>query len=115
MFTKFDRANLKNLRADLQAVLDAYAAKNGLEFELGGIRFSDAEATIKVTTKIKGALTRTDAALALEVQRLGLVMEKNGKRLVRYDAKKYKFPFIYDVGGKLYKTTELGAKALFAA
>jgi len=49
------------------------------------------------------------------VKSLGLVMEKNGCKLVRYDSKKYKMPFIYEKGGKLYKTSEEHAKFLFAA
>lgn len=114
-FTSFDRANLKALRSEMAAVLEKYGMSANLEIEVGNMKFSEAEVEIKVKAKVKGAKTRTDAALEFEVKRLGLVMEKNGKRLVRYDAKKYKFPFIYDVGGKLFKTTELGAKALFAA
>jgi hypothetical protein len=35
-FTSFDRASLKALEADLQVVLDAYAAKSGLEFNFAG-------------------------------------------------------------------------------
>lgn len=115
MFTKFDRANLKTLRSDLQDVLDAYAAKHGIEFEIGGIRFSEAEATIKMTTKIKGAVTRTDENLLGMMRMYGLVQEKNGCKLVRYDARRHKFPFIYEKNGKLFKTTPANAKLLFAA
>jgi hypothetical protein len=111
--TKFDRTNLKDLRAELQAVLDKFGAN--LEFEIGGIRFSDAEATFKLTAKVKGAVTYKDLVLESRVKALGLVMEKNGYKLVRYDTKKYKMPFIYEKGGKLYKTTEMHAKMLFAA
>ena len=114
-FTSFDRATIKALRSEMAAVLEKFGMASNLEFEVGSMRFSDAEVEIKVKAKVKGAVTRADALLEARVKALGLVMEKNGKRLVRYDAKKYKFPFIYDVGGKLYMTTELGAKSLFAA
>jgi hypothetical protein len=114
-FTSFDRASLKTLRADLQAVLDTYAAETGLEFDIGGIRFSEAEATIKLTTKIKGATTRTDLNLQRMIESYNLVIEKNGRKLVRYDTRKPKFPFIYVENGKTFKTTPDRAKYLFAA
>lgn len=115
MFTKFDRANLKTLRADLQSVLDTYAAKHGLEFDIGGIRFSEAEANIKLTAKVKGATTRTDLNLQRMITAYNLVMEKNGRKLVRYDTRKPKYPFIYEENGKMFKTTADRAKLLFAA
>jgi len=113
--SKFDRTSLKSLQTDLQAVLDAYAAKSGLEFNFAGIRFSDAEATIKLVTKIKGAETRTDLNLQRMMQANGLVAEKNGRTLVRYDVRKPKYPFIYEENGKQFKTTADRAKYLFAA
>jgi hypothetical protein len=114
-FAKFDRKNLTNLRAEMEAVLQKYGVDSNLEFEVGSMRFSDAEVTIKVTAKVKGARTLTDVILQSRVEALGLVMEKNGCKLVRYDTKKHKFPFIYEKGGKLYKTSVEHAKFLFAA
>lgn len=114
-FTSFDRSSLKALEADLQAVLDAYAAKSGLEFNFAGIRYSDAEATIKLTTKIKGAVTRTDQTLQRMITAYNLVAQKNGRTLVRYDTRKPKYPFIYEENGKTFKTTAARAQYLFAA
>ena len=114
-FTSFDRTSLKALQADLEAVLDAYAAKSNLQFDFGGIRFSEAEATIKLITKIKGATTRTDLNLQRMLEAYNLVQEKNGRKLVRYDTRKPKFPFIYEENGKMFKTTPDRAKYLFAA
>ena len=113
--SKFDRTSLNTLRSDLQAVLDAYATNHGLEFDIGGIRFSDAEATIKVVTKIKGAVTRTDLNLQRMAAAYNLVLQKNGRTLVRYDTRKPKYPFIYEENGKQFKTTAERAKYLFAA
>jgi hypothetical protein len=111
--TKFDRTNLKALRSELQAVLNKFGAN--LEFEIGGITFSETEAALKLTAKVKGAVTYKDLVLESRVKALGIVMEKNDLKLVRYDSRKPKFPFIYEKGGKLFKTSELGAKMLFAA
>ena len=114
-FAQFDRKNLNNLRAEMEVVFQKYGVDSNLEFSIGGMRFSDAEVTVKVSAKVKGARTLTDAILQSRVEALGLVMEKNGSKLVRYDTKKHKFPFIYEKNGKLYKTSVEHAKLLFAA
>ena len=114
-FEKFDRKNLQALRAAMEAVLAKYGVDSNLQFEVGQMKFSDSEVQIKVSAKVKGAKTFNDVVLESRVKALGLVMEKNGCKLVRYDSKKYKMPFIYEKGGKLYKTSEDHAKFLFAA
>jgi hypothetical protein len=114
-FEAFDRKNLNALRAEMEAVLAKYGMESNLEFSVGSMKFSQTDVEIKVSAKIKGAKTFKDVVLESRVKALGLVMEKNGAKLVRYDSKKYKMPFIYEKGGKLYKTTEAHAKLLFAA
>jgi len=114
-FTAFDRKNLQALRVEMEAVLSKYGMESNLDFSVGGMSFSQAEVTIKVAAKVKGAVTRSDTILDSRVKALGLKMEKNGMKLVRYDSKKFKFPFIYEKGGKMYKTSEDHAKFLFAA
>ena len=114
-FTAFDRKNLNALRSEMEAVLAKYGMDSNIEFSVGGMKFSSTDVEVKVSAKIKGAKTFKDAILESRVKALGLVMEKNGAKLVRYDSKKFKFPFIYEKGGKLYKTSEEHAKFLFAA
>jgi len=114
-FAAFDRKNLLALRTEMEAVLAKYGIDSNLEFTVGSMKFAAAEVEIKVSAKIKGARTLKDSLLEARVKTLGLVMEKNGARLVRYDTKKYKMPYIYEKGGKLFKTTEEHAKILFAA
>ena len=114
-FTAFDRKNLNALRAEMEAVLAKYGVTSNLEFTVGGMKFSSAEVEVKISAKIKGAKTFGDSILEARVKALGLTMEKNGMKLVRYDSKKYKMPFIYEKGGKLFKTTEDHIKFLFAA
>ena len=113
--TKFDRVNLKDLRIELDAVLAKFGAN--LEFDIGNMKFSEAQVEMKLTAKVKGAVTLDDKQLELMIKVFNLVIEKNGKRLVRYDQKKYKFPFIYEdvKTGKRFKTSEQSAKLQFAA
>ncbi len=114
-FEKFDRKNLNNLRAEMEAVLAKYGVTSNLEFTVGAMRFSEFDVEVKVSAKVKGQKSFKDVVLESRVKALGLVMEKNGAKLVRYDMKKRKFPFIYEKGGKLYKTSEEHAKFMFAA
>ena len=114
-FTAFDRKNLNALRAEMEAVLAKYGVDANLEFTVGKMTFAEAEVDIRVNAKVKGGKTFADTVLESRVKALGLVMEKNGMKLVRYDTKKFKFPFIYEKNGKLFKTSEDHAKFLFAA
>ena len=114
-FNAFDRNNLKALRAEMEAVLQKYGVGANLEFTVGAMKFSQSDVEIKVTAKVQGAKTFNDVVLESRVKALGLVMEKNGARLVRYDTKRHKFPFIYEKGGKMFKTSEDSARLMFAA
>lgn len=114
-FNSFDRKNLQALRAEMTALLEKYGATANLEFEMGGMKFDSTLVEVKIKAKVKGAETREDLNLKRMAAAYNLVLEKNGARLVRYDTKKYKMPFIYEKGGKMYKTTTENAKLLFAA
>lgn len=113
--TKFDKATLKALRTEMQAVLDKFGAN--LEFEVGNMRFSDAEVDIKVKAKVKGAVTRTDKQLELYAKLAGITNFSNarGEKLVKYNSRSYKYPFVYEAAdGKMYKCDERTAKIKFA-
>ena len=114
-FSSFDRTNLQALRVDLAILLAKYGVPSNIEFSIGTMKFSHSEVEMKLSAKIKGATSIDDIVLESRVKALGLVMEKNGCKLVRYDSKKYKMPFIYEKAGKLFKTSEAHAKYLFAA
>lgn len=114
-FTKFDRNNLMTLRSEMDALLAKYGVDANLNMEIGSMRFSDAEVEMKLKVSVKGAVTRTDLNLQRMIAAYNLVAEKNGARLVRYDTKKHKFPFIYEKNGKMFKTSAESAKLMFAA
>jgi hypothetical protein len=114
-FKNFDKKNLNSLHDELQVVLAKYGISSNLQFEVGRMSFTDSTVKITVEAKITGATTVADAHLSWLVKTLGLVMEKNGARLVRYDRSKWKMPFIYEMGGKMYKCDENRAKQMFCA
>jgi hypothetical protein len=104
-FTNFDRQNLKALRSEMQALLEKYGVKSNLEVKVGNMSFSDAEVSIKVNAKVKGAVTIEDKILLMEVKDLGLTMTNSlGETLVKYNTRARKMPFVYsDANGKMYK------------
>jgi uncharacterized protein YejL (UPF0352 family) len=117
-FSKFDRANLKALRAEMQAVLEKYGVSSNLEISVGNMKFSDAEVEIKVKAKVKGAQTLSNAILESRAASLGMKLKNQfGDELVEYNTKAYKMPFVYRCGktGKMYKCDERVAKMRFAA
>ena len=117
-FAKFDKANLKSLRAEMQAVLEKYGMSSNLEIEVGNMRFSEAEVEIKVKAKVKGAKTRTDSILESMAKIHGLKLKNSfGDELVQYNSRAYKMPFVYKCGktGKMFKCDDRSAKTRFAA
>lgn len=117
-FAQFDKANLKALRNEMQALLNKYGVDANLTFEVGNMSFSSAEVQIKVSAKVVGARTVTDMILESHVANLGLKMKNRmGDELVEYNTRAHKMPFVYvnAADGKRYKCTELMAKVRFAA
>lgn len=111
--TTFDKSTLQALRSEMQSVLDKFGAN--LQFEVGNMRFSEAEVDIKVKAVIKGKRTRSDSQLESMVKMLGLKMENSsGDRLVKFKASNTKYPFIFERNGKSYKCSEKQAKFLFS-
>ncbi len=112
----FDRATLKTLRDAMQSALDA-AGIEGVTFEVGNMRFSPSEATIKIVAKTEGA---TDANLDLVARMAKLhgvaSTERNGWALVEYHPKKRKYPFIAtNPEGKRWKFSPEQAQNRFGA
>lgn len=117
-FSKFDRTNLKALRAEMQAVLEKYGVASNLEIVVGNMSFSESEVQIKVSAKVKGAKTFSNVILESRAKALGLKMKNSaGDELVDYSTRSYKMPFVYRCGktGKMFKCDERMAKLRFAA
>jgi len=115
---KFDKATLKALRAEMEAVLDKYGTKSGLDISVGSMRFSDAEVTIKVEAKIKGAVSRSTQLVETMAKARGLVMKnKHGDVLTSYNTRAHKMPFVYKCAstGKMFKCSAESAEMRFAA
>lgn len=112
----FDKATLRALRSEMQAVLDKYGKKAGIEMEVGNMRFSEAEVDIKVKAKISGAKTQSDSNLELMAKMVGItkLTNPNGDRLVEFKTRSRKYPFIFERAGKRYKCSERQAQVLFA-
>lgn len=112
----FDKATLRALRSEMDALLEKYGKKTGLEFEVGNMRFSDAEVDIKVKAKISGAKSRAESQIETFAKMYGLKMTNSkGDRLVEFKSSNRKYPFIFERNGKRYKCSDEQAKMLFAA
>lgn len=117
-FANFDKVTLKALRAEMQEVMNKYAAAANLSIEVGAMKFSDAEVEIKVKAKVVGAVTMTDKLLESAARTAGITKFKNsaGDQLVGYNSRSYKYPFVYvsATDGKHYKCSGTSAKIKFA-
>jgi len=111
---EFNNTAVKQLRCDLEAVLKN-AGITGVTLEVGNIRYSATEATIKLQATVVGAERKVDRDLAYHVKRLGLVIQNaSGDKLVQYKATNHKYPFIFERNGKSYKCSPMRAECLFA-
>lgn len=112
----FTRPVLQQLRGEIDAVLAKFAKEHGLIMELGNIKFSDAEFTAQLKTKIEGKKTLTDEILLGQIRIHGLVQSKNGYELTGYHSRRYAYPFSYTApDGKRFKCSIDQAKRLFGA
>lgn len=114
-FTGFNKATTAAFRAELNAVLAKYGAEANLEFKIGTIRFGVSDARMQIESKVKGAITKEDRAVQNLIVSYGLKeVGRNGEKLVGYNPRAYRYPVIYTLGGKRYKSTVENVKFLFA-
>ncbi len=115
--SNFTKQNLQALRNQLNEVL-ANAGIEGIEFEVGNMRFTDTHADIKLKATISGAPTKEQTALRDSAHVWGLDTNKSGPRgekLVGYKSRNRKYPFIFERNGSQYKCGLDQAKRYFAA
>lgn len=118
----FDKANLKQLRAEFQAAIDAVAVKHGLMASMGGIRFQANEfgVRLKVATKTSQTAVVANAnsvefedlkrhgvhrVPGLDITKTYFVGKIGGVKFVGFHDRRYKFPFSIQstTNGKRYK------------
>ncbi len=114
MISKFDKVTLQAIRRDLNAVLAKYAQANGMEMSVGNIKFSEGDFEAKVNAKIVGAKTMTDKILESVIASRGLQeVGLAGRKLVGYNSRSYKYPFVYEQNGKRFKCSTESAMMYF--
>lgn len=123
MTDTFNKQNLPKIRQELNAVLAKYGAENAFDIDLGGIRFSDSEFTVKMTVRRKGAVAFktviNETALDIQMYYDGIknTISKDGKyRLTEYNSRRYKMPYglVEIKTGKMLKAPVTFVKMNFA-
>lgn len=120
-FNGFDRSSATRLREEIRAVLDKYGQEAGVEFVFNNGQYTPENVTFKIEVKLTGSATLREkkrvSALNSIVKQMNLTTEVvNGKQLIGYEVRKYKYPFIYrDTNtGKMYKCNLASAKTYFS-
>lgn len=117
-FTSFDKFACRLLRQEMQELLAKYGVEANLEFTVGNMKFTNEGAEIKVSTKVKGGKSITDRALEFEAKVRGFTLdETNGRKLVGFMPRSYKYPYVYLNlrDGKRYKCSPMQAETYFKA
>lgn len=100
----FDRSNLKTMRAEMDAALKTISEKYGVNFELGNIKFSSNEFSLKLSAsignaKVENKAEKLEANFKLYAKFYGLVPEDFNRKfthrgteykIVGFDTKKRK-------------------------
>jgi hypothetical protein len=117
-----DRTSIHMLRAELEAALKTVAAKTGVDFSVGIIRYDSATARCKIEGVVRGAAGTSTAvptnpalvALKRQARMVGLDETKNYRsstlgvvKVVGYKPRSYKYPYIVQMAsnGRRYKVT----------
>ena len=112
----FDKENLPKVRNELNAILKAYADKNGLTIDIGNIKFSAGEFKTTLDVKIVGAVTQSDKALEriMSMYQLGKI-GNDGSTLTGYNSRAHAYPVQYnDINGNSMKCSIESAKRRFS-
>lgn len=96
---KFDKANLKTIRRDVEAALAEVAKKHNINFEVGGIRFF--ATTFKCTLSASTENAKSDAVESAGIwngidAKIGDTFTTMGRtfKIVDYHRRKHKYPWI---------------------
>lgn len=131
--TTLTKPAVANLRKELEAALKLVAAKTGVDFTVGIIRYDATSARCKIEGVVRGA---TGAVAPVDLKALALTRQAyqlganfaadkvylcpnvGRVKVVGYNPKAHKYPFIVEqVGfrGKKYRVSTLTAKTFVAA
>ena len=119
-FAEFDKAVCRQLRNDMDALLAKYAQEHGIKFHVGNMKFTAESVKIIVEATVEGGVSQkqtkqqTDLAYFAAANNVS-TNEMNGRRLVGYNSRAHKMPWIYqDVrSGKLFKCSTSTARIYF--
>jgi hypothetical protein len=113
--TKFDKTNLVTVRNAMKAALAVVEAEYGVKISLGNTTYSEEDFSSPLRVDILDSNLAVSKALASKLSEMGLVIEKDGRKLVDYRFRNSVNPFIYQKGNKQYKCSTQKAKAMFKA
>lgn len=115
--SKFNKANLRQLRADMNQALDAVAQKHGITIKAGNARFTENNVTFKIEAGIIGSdgIAKSKERIALEklypqyADKAVKLMGKRGPvsgKVVGYNSRAKKYPFQVETQQGQFKVPE---------
>jgi hypothetical protein len=116
MITEFTKANLSLLRVELQAAVEAVAAKHGISVQLKNISFDAGTFRVPLEAKCAKANEQEAALLRMACETYGLDPDKvapSGHRLVGFEGARKAKPWKLEKDGKPYSAPTEWAKRYF--
>ena len=112
-YSNFDKKACRQLRDDLQKVLDA-ADIDGLTFELGNMRFNKTSCKIQLLASTDADAEVKSDEIAQIVMRYGLKSSDTGEWvIVAFRPNSPKYPIVAEKNGKGFKLSIAHARGIF--
>lgn len=120
--TAFGPSNLGSLRIEMDAALKAVADKHGIKFTLGKMTYdhTGVEFRCPLTANTSGAEGRAARQAISFAESYGVDAKEpsthpkaGGAVLVEYRPRAGKRPWVYELGGKQYVTTQEGLRQMW--
>lgn len=109
---RFDKQSLQRLRAQLNVALADIGERNDIVLTIGNIRFSAGQFRVQLEGR-----TENDYDKIFDIAKVwGLDAKKigpSGERLVDYNTRGKRYPWIFERQGKRFKTSHAGAMMMF--
>lgn len=118
----FDPKNLDMLRTEIQSALDEVAKRHGIKLQMKTMRYDPTGASFTAPLEGKAGafedvarekVLRMAKAYGVDASKPSENPRAKGAVLMEYRAKSRTRPWSYELGGKMYVTTDDGLRALW--
>ena len=112
--TEITKSIALNVKSDVLTKLAQLGVEYGLRFDIESTSYNSQLINFKLTANVEGVKTQKDVLFDMMVKQEQLTTEeRNGRKLIEYNARSPKYPWIFRMNGKNYKCDIQSARVYF--